>query len=168
MKSLFTSIISSEPFTFIKGALVFFIGPLSLQLAYFLIVILIDLFFGIQVARKEKQFSWKILFAKVKKKMIFYSLMIALFHALDMITGLPDTARISVVILLAGMEVLSTIKNTGKLGHQKVSLALEQLYMSLIRPQLPAAKNTEKENSVEDELVDKSEKGGTVEDGSKN
>lgn len=166
MKSLFSTLLSSEPFTFLKGAIVFFIGPLSLQLVYLLVIISIDLFFGIQVAKKEQQFDWKTLFFKVRKKLVFYSMLITLFHAFDMIAGLPDTARWGLILMLAGMEILSAAKNTAKLGHNNISAGLEQLYLSLIKPQaqaLPSKKSEDKATVSEQPAEGGSAPNGTEE-----
>mgnify|MGYP007123079479 CR=1 FL=1 len=56
-----------------------------------------------------------------------------MFHAFDMVTGLPNTARWSVIVMLMGMELLSAAKNTAKLGHGRLSDALEHVYLTLIK-----------------------------------
>lgn len=56
-----------------------------------------------------------------------------MFHAFDMVTGLPNTARWSVIVMLLGMELLSAMKNTAQLGHGRLSDALEHVYLSLIK-----------------------------------
>jgi phage-related holin len=93
MKNFILNLYHSEPFIFIKGILIFLLGPLNLQLGYLLVAVGIDLIFGIQVARKEKTFSWKVLFQKVPTKIVIYALWISMFHAFDMMAGLPDSAR---------------------------------------------------------------------------
>lgn len=133
MKTFIINLVTAEPFLFFKGALIFMIGPLDMQLAYLLVAVGIDLVFGIEVARKEQNFRWGILLDKVRKKIFVYVMWISLFHAFGSILGLPDSARWSVILLLAGMEVLSAIKNTAKLGHNRLADALENLYISLIR-----------------------------------
>lgn len=137
MKSFLVSLISllSEPLLIIKGALIFLIGPLTMQLAYLAVAVGIDLMFGIQVARREKQFKWSSLFDKVRKKIYIYIMWIAMFHAFDMVAGLPNTARWAVVMMLTGLEAFSAIKNTARLGHSKLAEGLEQVYLSIIRPQ---------------------------------
>src|SRR5437763_9947672 len=131
MKNFILNVYYSDPFVFIKGILIFLIGPLNLQLSYLLIAISIDLVFGIQVARKEKTFTWKLLLQKVRSKFIVYALWISMFHAFDMIAGLPNSARWAVVVMLAGMELMSAAKNTAKLGHSRLADALEALYLTL-------------------------------------
>lgn len=135
MKTFLVNLISAEPFIFVKGALIFLLGPLNFQLAYLLLAVGIDLVIGIEVARKEGTFKWSVLFAKVRQKIFVYSLWISMFHAFDMMAGLPDTARWAVVVMLGGMEVLSAAKNTAKLGHGKLADALEGVYLALMRSQ---------------------------------
>lgn len=135
MKTFIINLISAEPFLFVKGALLFFLGPLNFQLAYLLLAVGIDLVIGIEVARKEGTFKWTLLFGKVRQKIFVYSLWISMFHAFDMIAGMPDTARWAVVVMLGGMEILSAAKNTAKLGHGKLADALEGIYLALMRSQ---------------------------------
>lgn len=132
MKSLLT-IWTHEPFIFVKGALIFMVGPLDIQLAYLILAIAIDLVFGIQVALKNKSFKWSILIKKVSHKLLIYTLWIGMFHAFDMVAGLPDTARWAVITMLAGLEIVSAIKNTATLGHSRLADALENLYLSLTK-----------------------------------
>jgi phage-related holin len=133
MKNFIINLFSTEPFVFVKGALIFLLGPLNLQLAYLLLAVGIDLVFGIQVARKDGTFKWGLLFSKVRKKIFIYAMWISMFHAFDMIAGLPDTARWAVVVMLAGMELVSAAKNTAKLGHSKLADALEGVYLALVK-----------------------------------
>lgn len=133
MKTYFANLFSNELSLFVKGAFIFLLGPLNLQLAYLSLAVVIDLVFGIQVARKEKTFSWNLLFSKVQKKIFIYALWISMFHAFDMIAGLPNSARWAVVVMLAGMELVSAAKNTAKLGHTRLADALEGLYLALMR-----------------------------------
>lgn len=135
MKQFLVTLFNTEPFVFVKGALLFLLGPLNLQLAYLLLAVAIDLVFGIQVARKEKTFKWSILLQKVRGKIFIYGLWISMFHAFDVIAGLPDSARWAVVVMLAGMELVSAAKNTAKLGHGKLADALEGVYLALMKSQ---------------------------------
>jgi phage-related holin len=165
MKNFIANLVSTEPFLFVKGALIFLLGPLNLQLAYLLLAVGIDLVFGIQVARKEKTFKWSLLFSKVRKKIFIYALWISMFHAFDMIAGLPDTARWAVVVMLAGMELVSAAKNTAKLGHSKLADALEGLYLSLMRSQ-PTLQNGEQEQVDQQAEANASEEIATTQEGS--
>lgn len=122
-----------EPLVFLKGALVFVLGPLTYHLAYLGMVILVDLFFGIRVAVKEKTFKWKLVFTKVLTKVTTYIAIIVMFHAFDKVTGLPDTARWSVIFILLGTEMVSAIKNTSKLGYGKLADQLENIYLTLTK-----------------------------------
>jgi phage-related holin len=133
MKNFIVNLFTSEPFILVKGALVILLGPLNHQLGYLLLAVAIDLVFGIQVAKKEKLFSWRVLFEKIRRKIFIYGGWIAMFHAFDMVAGLPDAARWAVILLLVGMELLSAAKNTAKLGYNKLADALEGVYISLVR-----------------------------------
>jgi phage-related holin len=133
MKSFVLKVFNSEPFVLVKGILIFLVGPLNHQLAALLLAIGIDLVFGIQVAKKEKQFKWSKLFIMMRRKAIIYGLWISMFHAFDMATGLPNSARWAVVILLAGLEIMSAIKNTARLGYSRLSHALEAVFLALTK-----------------------------------
>lgn len=141
MKTFYTEIwlFLQDPLLWFKGGLVFLIGPLNIQLAYLLLALGIDLIFGIQIALRDKTFQWKILFKKLKNKLMIYVLWIGMFHAFDMVAGLPDSARWSIIVLLAGLEIVSAIKNTAKLGHNQLAEGLERLYLSLAKtPKAPS------------------------------
>lgn len=122
----------------LKGSLLFLIGPINAQLGYVAVAVLIDLMFGIRVAVKTKSFSWNIFVKKVSNKILIYAAWIALFNALDMVVGLPSTARTSVIVLLISMEILSASKNTAKLGYGKLAGLLENIYY-LVSKDVPAA-----------------------------
>ncbi len=126
-----------EPMLYIKGLIVFLLGPVDIQMSYLVAVILVDLWFGVQVARKEKTFTWGLLGSKLANKIFGYSLWIIMFHAFDMVAGLPDTSRWALITMLVGLEILSSIKNTAKLGHVKLAMHLETLYMAMVRPKMP-------------------------------
>ncbi|MDK2600656.1 hypothetical protein QO179_24490 [Bacillus stercoris] len=57
MKNFIVNLFNSDPFIFARGALIFLLGPLNLQLAYLVLAIGIDLVFGIQVAKKRSSLS---------------------------------------------------------------------------------------------------------------
>lgn len=135
MKDVLSAALSvlGEPLTWLKGALIFLLGPINLQLMYLLLAIGIDLCFGVQIALREKTFKWKILFKKLRQKIVVYAMWISMFHAFDMVAGLPDSARWAVVVMLAGLEILSAIKNTAKLGHNRLAEGLERLYLTLTK-----------------------------------
>lgn len=133
MKTFIMELFARDSFIFFKGSLIFLLGPLNLQLAYLLLAIGIDLSFGVEVAIKEKTFKWSIFFSKLRKKLFVYIMWISMFHAFDMIAGLPNTARWAVVVMLAGMELVSAAKNTARLGHGKLADALEGAYLALVK-----------------------------------
>lgn len=137
MKQLLVSYTSPlyEPLMLIKGILIFLLGPIDLQLAYLLLAIGIDFAFGIQIAVRDKAFKWCILFQKLRQKIIVYTLWIIMFHAFDMVVGLPNSARWAVIVLLAGLEIMSAIKNTARLGYGRLADALEGLYLALAKQQ---------------------------------
>jgi phage-related holin len=128
-----------ETLLVVKGGLLFLIGPLNAQLSYVAIAILIDLIFGICVAVKKKTFSAKVFTVKVTNKFFVYVAWIAMFHALDMVAGLPSTARNSVLFVLVSMEIVSASKNTAKLGYGKLASMLENVYF-LLQKENPAEK----------------------------
>jgi len=146
---------AGEVLLFLKGALLFLVGPLNAQLAYMFVAIGIDLFFGIKVASKEKTFSWNTLAVKVGNKVMIYGAWIAMFHVLDMVIGLPSTARNGVILLLISMEIMSASKNTAKLGYGKLATLLENIYFVVSRDNPLALKKEE-----EDKEGASSDKGG--------
>jgi phage-related holin len=135
MKSVTLGILNAiqDPLLWVKGGLIFLIGPLNLQVTYLLLALGIDLAFGVQIAVRNKTFRWRILFTKLKHKVMIYTLWISMFHAFDMVTGLPNSARWAVIVLLAGLEMMSAIKNTARLGHNQLADALERLYLSFAK-----------------------------------
>jgi phage-related holin len=129
MKNLFFD----EPWLFLKGALVFMIGPLNHQVSYLFMAMVVDLLFGVQVAFKKKDFKLTVLVRKFGIKVSMYLLWIVMFHAFDSIAGLPDTGRWSLIMILVGLEIASAIKNTARLGHTQLAEYLEALYLSLTK-----------------------------------
>lgn len=133
MKNFAASFLIGEPLIFLKGAIIFILGPINAQLAYLLLAVAIDIVFGVQLAVRQKEFSIKTLFVKVYRKLIVYALWLSMFNAFDMVAGLPNTARWALIVMLVGMELLSAAKNTAKLGHGKLSDAIEHVYLTLIK-----------------------------------
>lgn len=164
MKQLLINLYMGEQFLYLKGVIVFLIGPINAQLSYLLLAVMIDVIFGMQVASKNKEFSIVLLFSKVRKKLFVYALWISMFHAFDMVTGLPNTARWSVIVMLLGMELLSAAKNTAKLGHGRLSDALEHVYLSLIKTNAGLQKPEKKAVSPETVLPVGQEGEGSNED----
>jgi phage-related holin len=134
-----------ETLLILKGGLLFLIGPLNAQLAYVAVVIFIDLLFGMRVAAKEKVFSWRVLGSKVSNKLLIYGAWIAMFNALDMAIGLPNTARNAVILILISMEIFSASKNTAKLGYGKLASLMENVYFLITKDNPVAPKEEEKQ-----------------------
>lgn len=131
-----------ESMLLMKGSLLFLIGPLNAQLSYVVLAIVIDLLFGMRVAAKEKVFSWSVFTGKVGNKIFVYTAWISLFNALDMVAGLPNTARNAVILVLISMEIFSASKNTAKLGYGKLASLMENVYF-LITKDNPVAQKQE-------------------------
>lgn len=151
---------TEEPLLWLKGAIVFLIGPIDFHLAYLMLAMSVDLAFGVQLAVRERAFSWKKMYQKFGSKAKVYLLWIIMFHAFDMIAGLPDSARWSLILILVGMEIVSAIKNTSRLGHSDLAEALSNLYLTLIRPRHHHKGGTHDERIIEEaeELVERLEK----------
>lgn len=134
---------TGETLLFLKGALLFLIGPLNAQLSYVVVAIFIDLMFGMRVAKKEKTFSWSLFSTKVSNKLLVYGAWVAMFNAVDMAAGLPSTARTAVIVVLIGMEITSASKNTAKLGYGRLARLMENIYLMITKdtPSAPPAKD---------------------------
>lgn len=114
-----------------KGALIWLVGDLNYQLAYLGLVIIIDTMFAVWGAIKDKEFSWEVMFKKLGGKLAIYTFWIVIFHAADKILTLPNSGRWMAIVALLGAEIISSAKNTAKLGYTHVAEALENLYFSL-------------------------------------
>ena len=136
---------TGESLLFVKGAFLFLIGPINAQLSYVAVAIFIDLIFGMRVAKKEKVFSWQVFTGKVGNKLLVYGAWIAMFNALDMVVGLPNTARTAVIVVLIGMEITSASKNTAKLGYGRLARLMENTYL-LITKDNPNVPQEEEDN----------------------
>lgn len=141
---------AGETLLFLKGSLLFLIGPLDAQLMYVGVALLIDLVFGVKVAKKEKTFSWKVFTTKVSNKVLIYVAWIAMFNAMDMVVGLPNTARTSVIVVLMSMEILSASKNTAKLGYGRLAELLENIYFVLSKENPVAPKKEDESEDVKE------------------
>lgn len=140
---------SGEALLFMKGALLFLIGPFNAQVYYVCVAIFIDLVFGMKVAAKEKVFSWRVFAGKVSNKILVYGAWIAMFNALDMVIGLPSTARNGVILLLISMEIISASKNTAKLGYGRLAELLENMYFMVSKDSPFALKKDEEAKEEE-------------------
>jgi phage-related holin len=134
-----------ESLLFFKGALLFLIGPLNAQLSYVALAIFIDLMFGMRVAKKERTFSWSMFGSKVGNKLLVYGAWVSMFNALDMVAGLPNTARNAVILVLISMEIFSASKNTAKLGYGKLASLMENIYFLITKDNPVAPKEEEKQ-----------------------
>lgn len=118
-------------FIWLKGALIWLVGDLNYQLGYLLIVIMVDMLFATWAAKKHNEFEWSILLTKLRGKLTVYALWIIAFHAVDKMLNLPNSGRWMVTVALLGAEILSSAKNTAKLGYTHIADALENIYKSL-------------------------------------
>lgn len=143
MTKIISQIIQYDILSGAKSILVFFIGPLDLQIAYLIVAIMIDAIFGVNVAIKTRTFKVSVLVKKLRVKLFIYCAWITMFHAFDMISGLQSAARLSVILLLVTTEILSSIKNTARLGHSRLADSLEKIYLSLAKS-TPVAEVEEK------------------------
>lgn len=85
-----------------------------------------------------------------------------MFHAFDMIAGLPNSARWAVIMSLAGLEIISATKNTAKLGHNRLADVIESVYLALTKTSVkPPAKQS-------DEIIEVDVKARTIEGGTAN
>lgn len=157
----YTDILLSDNFLIIKGAFIFLIGPLNTQIAYLLLVIFIDMYFGVRLAINKNEFKFSIFYKKVTQKIIVYAGWIAIFNAMDIVIGLPSVARASIIILLLFMEVLSAIRNTRDLGFEKLSDAISNILKSFVSKDPKIAKiigEEAKEKLLEEEELKGGEK----------
>ena len=143
-----------ETLWYLKGGLLFLIGPLNAQLAYVAVVVLIDLLFGMKVASNEKVFSWRVLGNKVSNKVLVYGAWIAMFNALDMAIGLTNTARNALILILISMEIFSASKNTAKLGYGRLAALMENIYYLVTKDNPVALKEETKQEEVVEEVAD--------------
>lgn len=136
MMGLFESINQLDVSNYLNTLMAFVFGDSIMQLQYLTISVFIDSSLGMRAARKEGVFSFGIAVDKIINKVIIYSSWVALFHAFDTVANLDNTAKTAVVLLLLSTEIMSAIKNTGRLGYGSLANSLERIYESL-RPQPP-------------------------------
>lgn len=122
-----------ETSLFIKGALVFLIGPFDEKMKGLIIFIFIDLVLGINAAKKLMIFTWRELAVKMQKKLIVYACWIVMFNILDKILGLPGAARNAIILVLIAMELFSASKNTAKMGYGRLAKIMENLYLTFMQ-----------------------------------
>jgi len=122
-----------ETSLFIKGALVFLVGPFDDKMKGLVIFILIDLVLGINAAKKLMIFTWRELAIKMQKKLIVYACWIIMFNILDKILGLPGAARNAIILVLIAMELFSASKNTAKMGYGRLAKIMEGLYLTFMQ-----------------------------------
>lgn len=152
----------SDSLLFLKGALVFLIGPMDEKLTGLFVVFIVDLALGINAAMKLKVFGWGELVFKIQKKMLVYGCWIVFFNAIDKALGLPSSGRNAIIFVLIGMEFVSAAKNTGKLGYGKLSKVLEGIYLNFMQGTgIPMDEILEERKRQEsDEEKDQKDEGG--------
>ena len=152
----------SESLLFLKGAIVFLIGPMDEKLTALLVVFVVDLALGTNAARRLKVFGWGELVLKLQKKMLVYGCWIVFFNAIDKALGLPSSGRNAIIFVLIGMEFVSAAKNTGKLGHGRLAKILEGIYLNFMQGAgIPMDEILEeRKNQESDEEKDQKDEGG--------
>lgn len=153
-----------ETSLFIKGALVFLIGPFDDKMKGLVIFILIDLVLGINAAKKLMIFTWRDLAIKMQKKLIVYACWIVMFNILDKILGLPGAARNAIILVLIAMEFFSASKNTAKMGYGRLARIMESLYLTFMQgtgiPMDEIKAERDKENEQEEKPKEEKEDEG--------
>ncbi len=112
--------------------LVILIGPLSAQVGYLCLVVLIDVALGTWRATREKEFSLRYMISKTIEKIVIYGVWIAMGHAADIIVDWPDTVRGVVLAVLLGEELVSAISHTGKLGYKNLATTLAEAVRNIL------------------------------------
>lgn len=87
----------SDSLLFLKGALVFLIGPMDEKLTGLFVVFIVDLALGINAAMKLKVFGWGELVFKIQKKMLVYGCWIVFLMPSTKLWGfqVPGEMRLS-------------------------------------------------------------------------
>lgn len=129
----------------LKAALFYALGSINYQLCYLAFMVAVDLTLGTVAALKAKEFRLGEFARRNGIKLVLYVTAIAVFNAFDQIANLPGTARWLCLIALAGIELVSTLKNISKLGYPQIARALEQAYCDIFRSTLSSATPVEEE-----------------------
>jgi len=109
------------------------LGTVDLQVAYLLLIIGVDTLLGVMVAHKTGQLNLRDFSIKTFRKLAIYLAAMVLFHAFDQVASLPGTARWLCLVALAGIELMSSLKNIANLGYTEVAEALQKIYEDLYR-----------------------------------
>lgn len=166
MEKWFGYLAGSDSFLFLKGAVVFLIGPMDDKLKGLAVVILVDLLLGINAAVKLRLFSWGELMVKMQKKVVVYGCWIVFFNAIDKALGLPSSGRNAIILVLIGMEFVSAAKNTGKLGYGRLAKVLEGVYLSFMQgtgipmDEIMAERENDRKKQEEDKKDEGDRRGG--------
>lgn len=123
----------NETTLFLKGAVVFLVGPFDDKLKGLAVIVIIDLILGINAAMRLHIFTWRELVVKMQKKILIYGCWIIMFNILDKVLGLPGAARSAMIFLLIGMEFVSATKNTARMGYGKLAKLMEGIYLSFMQ-----------------------------------
>ncbi len=123
---------------FLQGALIAALGPLNLQIGYLFLVVAVDFILGVWAAKKTGSYDSRYAFSRSIEKLIVYTIWIIIFHSLDMVAKLPGTARWLCILALVGQEIMSALRNTGRMGYTGVVQALASVYMSLTNKLMPS------------------------------
>lgn len=133
----------------LKAALFYALGSMNYQLYYLVFMIGVDVTLGTVASVKAKEFRLKEFARRNGIKLALYVTAIAVFNAFDQIANLPGTARWLCLIALAGIELISALKNISKLGYPQIARALEQAYRDIFRSTLGSATPVDGEDDRE-------------------
>lgn len=81
-----------------QSILIALIGDLTIQVAYLVLVILIDAILGVMVANQNRSFNIGIFLRATAKKISVYFLIISLFNAADIMIRANDLMRWGAVV----------------------------------------------------------------------
>lgn len=112
----------------LKGVFVWAIGPLDMQLSYLALAIFCDLVLAVWVTTKEGTFKFSIMIRKTVEKLAIYTMILAIFNALGMVSNFPAPIRWGVLMALIVRDTSSFIKNVGRLGYGSLAQSLEEVF----------------------------------------
>jgi phage-related holin len=121
----------------LHGALIAALGPINFQIGYLLLVVAVDFILGVWAAKRMGVYNARYAWTRSLEKFIIYMIWIVIFHSLDMVANLPGTARWLCILALLGQEIMSSLRNTGRIGHVGIVSALGSVYESITNKYIP-------------------------------